>query len=163
MSMKIRIGVSACLMGQAVRYDGAHKRHDYLADVLAREVELVPVCPEVECGMTVPRDPMRLVGDADAPRLVVIASGEDVTEQMTGWIPGRVRELEQERLCGFVLKSRSPSCGLRVAVHDDDGAVVAKGAGLFARAVMERVPVVDEVGLDQPAIRDAFLRRDFKD
>ncbi len=159
MTTKIRLGVSSCLLGEEVRYDGGHKRHVHVADVLAGQFTLVPLCPETECGMPVPRDPMRLAGDPAAPRLVVISSGEDVTEQMAGWIRQRLRQLDRERLGGFVLKSRSPSCGLEVDVYDDDGVPVATGAGLFARALMERMPVTDEASLDDPTSRERFLRR----
>ncbi|MFQ3573620.1 MAG: DUF523 domain-containing protein, partial [Thermodesulfovibrionales bacterium] len=96
---KIKIGISSCLLGQPVRYDGGHKLDNYLKNTLGRFVEFYPVCPEVECGLPVPRDAMRLVGDADNPRLVTINTGIDHTERMNSWIKIRLEELASEGLC----------------------------------------------------------------
>ncbi len=95
---KIRLGISACLLGQAVRYDGGHKHDRFITETLGQYVDFVPVCPEVECGLGIPREAMRLVGDIDQPRLVTIRSRKDYTEQMLTWAQRRVQELEAEDL-----------------------------------------------------------------
>ena len=157
------MGVSSCLLGLATRYDGDHKHHPVVVDLLGSQVEWVTVCPEVELGLPVPRDPMHLAGDPAAPRLVVSRSGEDLTRPMLSWCRRRVLELERHRLQGFVFKSRSPSCGVeRVKVLDGQDRVQLVGAGLFARSLTEhlpRLPVVQEDQLDDPAVRQDFLQR----
>ncbi len=156
-----KVGVSACLLGLRVRYDGDHRRHAYLAEVAAREWDLLPVCPEVECGMGVPREPIRLVGDPSAPRLVGRESGEDHTARMEAWAARRLAGMAAEPLCGFVFKSKSPSSGLRdVKVLLEDGSVRRTGVGLFARLFTARfpfLPVIDELGLGDPGQRQRFL------
>ena len=137
-SRKPRLAVSSCLLGENVRYDGTHKRDPFLVDTLGDLVEWVPVCPEVECGLPVPRDAMRLTGDPASPRLVTEETGVDHTDQMTAWIAQRLAELEQGNLDGFIFKSRSPSCGMRrVDVWDESGAPVRAGVGICARAFTE--------------------------
>ncbi len=157
----IRLGVSACLLGERVRYDGGHKLERFLAEVLGKSVQYVPVCPEVECGLGVPREPMRLEGDPARPRLVTLYTGKDHTEMMLEWAERRVVELEAENLRGFVFKSGSPSSGMeRVKVHGENGIVLERGAGLFAAAFMAHfpfLPVQDEERLRDPRIRRAFL------
>jgi uncharacterized protein YbbK (DUF523 family) len=106
---KPSLGISSCLLGSNVRYDGGHKLDRYLSDVLGRHVHWVPVCPEVECGLGVPRESMRLVGDPASPRLITTHTGTDHTQRMERWARQRSAELEREDLCGFVFKSRSPS------------------------------------------------------
>ena len=113
MSEKIKIGVSSCLLGNAVRYDGGHKLDIYLRDTLGKLVEWVPICPEVEAGLTVPREPMQLAGDRAAPRLLTIQTGIDHTERVAQWAHARLVRLEKEDLCGYVFKARSPSCGVQ--------------------------------------------------
>jgi len=165
MSETIRVGVSACLLGRPVRYDGGHKLDRYVADTLGRCFEFVPVCPEVECGLGVPREPMRLVGDPDAPRLAAIKTGIDLTGRMLAWAARRVEELAGENLCGFIFKSKSPSSGFtRVKVYNDKGSPVERGVGLFARAFMDRfplVPVEDEGRLHDEKLRENFIERIF--
>jgi uncharacterized protein YbgA (DUF1722 family)/uncharacterized protein YbbK (DUF523 family) len=165
MSDTIRVGVSACLLGQPVRYDGGHKRDLYVMDTLGQYFEFVPVCPEVECGLGVPREPMRLVGDPDAPRLVTIKSGLDHTEKMQTWAAGRVAELAGENLCGFIFKAKSPSSGLtRVKVYNEKGSPAERGVGLFARAFVDRfplIPVEDEGRLHDDKLRENFIERIF--
>lgn len=162
---KLRLGVSACLLGEAVRYDGQHKRDRWLTDILAPYVEFVPVCPEVECGLPVPREAMRLVGDPDAPRLMTQKTGKDLTDQMQGWIATRLRTLEKENLSGFIFKSRSPSSGMeRVKVYNPKGGLNGRGSGLFAKAFMERfpsLPVEDEGRLNDALLRENFIERIF--
>jgi uncharacterized protein YbgA (DUF1722 family)/uncharacterized protein YbbK (DUF523 family) len=146
-----------------VRYDGGHKLDRYLHEVLGRFVRWVPVCPEVECGLGVPREPMRLVGDSSAPRLLTVRSGVDLTARMEAWARTRAAELEAEDLRGFVFKSGSPSSGLRsVKVYDEKGNPSRRGVGIFARAFTERfplVPVEDEGRLNDAGIRENFLER----
>jgi uncharacterized protein YbgA (DUF1722 family)/uncharacterized protein YbbK (DUF523 family) len=162
---RIRLGVSACLLGETVRYDGGHKRDSFLTDVLGIYVEWVPVCPEVEIGLGVPRPTLRLVGRPAAPRLVQEASGEDLTERMRAYAEGRVRELERLELDGYVLKRASPSCGLfRVRVYREDGGPSADGRGLFAAALVERLsmlPVEEEGRLTDAGLRENFIERVF--
>jgi uncharacterized protein YbgA (DUF1722 family)/uncharacterized protein YbbK (DUF523 family) len=164
-AQKIRLGVSACLLGQEVRYDGGHKRDHFLTDTLGPFVEWVPVCPEVEIGLGVPRDTIRLVGDAAAPRLVVDKTGEDLTGRMQRYARARARELESLDLHGYVLKRGSPSCGLfRVRVYDDEGVSRANGIGAYARTLVEHLPLlpVEEEGrLGDPALRENFIERVF--
>jgi uncharacterized protein YbbK (DUF523 family) len=151
----IRVGVSQCLLGESVRYDGGHKLDRVLIEALGRYVEWVPVCPEVEVGLGTPREPMHLVGDPHAPRLVTITTGMDHTDPMTRFARQRVRELEALNLSGFVFKSASPSCGI---------SGVPLGPGLFARAFMEHfpeVPVEEEGRLHDPQILKSFLERVF--
>jgi uncharacterized protein YbgA (DUF1722 family)/uncharacterized protein YbbK (DUF523 family) len=165
MTDKIRLGISACLLGQQVRYDGGHKWDRFLTDTLGKYVEFVPVCPEVECGLGVPREAMRLVGDAHNPRLVTVRSGVDHTDRMLHWAHTRVVELEKAELCGFVFKSDSPSSGMeRVKVYGPSGSPVKTGVGLFARAFMEHfplLPVEEEGRLHDPVLRENFIEAIF--
>ena len=108
----LRVGVSACLLGEPVRYDGRHKRDAFLTDVLGKHVEWVPVCPELEVGMGVPRESVRLEGDVDAPRMVGVRSRIDHTAAMRRFAAERVRQLAALDLQGYVFKKGSPSCGL---------------------------------------------------
>lgn len=166
MDHKPRIGVSRCLLGEKVRYDGGHKLDRFLVDVLGPHVEFVPVCPEVECGLHVPREAMRLVGDPEAPRLLGVHSGEDHTERLAVWAEARVAALAAEGLCGFVFKYGSPSSGMsRVKVYPPGGgAPVLKGRGLFAARLMDAMallPVEDEGRLNDEALRENFIERVF--
>ena len=129
---KIRLGISACLLGEPVRFDGGHQWDRFITDTLGQYVEFVPVCPEAECGLGVPREAMRLVGEPEAPRLVTVRTKVDLTERMQTWARKRVRELEQEDLRGFIFKSKSPSSGMeRVRVYSEtaQGAPVTPGRG----------------------------------
>jgi uncharacterized protein YbbK (DUF523 family) len=142
----LRLGISACLLGHPVRWDGRHKRDATLVDVIGPIVEWVAVCPEVEIGLGIPRDPIRIVGD----RLVVDRTGEDLTDRMRRYARDRVRELRHLDLNGYVLKSRSPSCGL------------FEVRGLFAAVLTELMPdlpVEEEGRLADPALRQRFLAR----
>jgi uncharacterized protein YbgA (DUF1722 family)/uncharacterized protein YbbK (DUF523 family) len=158
---EIKLGISECLLGHQVRYDGGHKWDRFLTDTLGRYVEYVPVCPEVECGLGKPREPMRLAGSPDAPRLVTVHSNRDLTDRMLAWAKRRVTELEKESLCGFIFKSNSPSCGMeRVKVYNDRGTPDKKGIGLFARTLREHfplIPVEDEARLHDPKLREDFI------
>jgi uncharacterized protein YbbK (DUF523 family) len=129
---KIKIRVSACLLGEKVGYDGNHRHDRYLTQTLSLFVDYVPVCPEVGCGMPIPREAVRLVGDPAAPRLETRDTHEDKTRMMTDWLPGKLAALEKENLCGFIFKSKSPSSGLyRIRVYGDDGKVRKTGTGIF--------------------------------
>lgn len=165
MQEKIRIGVSSCLLGNNVRYDGGHRHDPVLTETLGRFFELVPVCPEVECGLGVPRETLRLVGDPAQPRLVTSGTGIDHTARMVAWAAQKVRELAQEDLRGFIFKSRSPSCGMeRVKVYVDGWREEKKGTGVFARAFMDHfpfLPVEEEGGLQEKRQRENFIERIF--
>lgn len=165
MATKIKLGISSCLLGEKVRYDGGHKWDRFLTDTLGKFVEFVPVCPEVECGLGVPREAMRLEGDRQAPRLVSSRTRVDHTERMEAWARRRVVELEQEGLSGFIFKSGSPSSGLeRVKVYDAQGVPAKTGVGLFARAFREHfplLPVEDEGRLHDPRLRENFIEAIF--
>ena len=159
---KIRLGISACLLGQQVRYDGGHKRDTFLTGTLAEYVEYIPVCPEVEIGLPIPREALRLVGEADHPRLITQKTGIDYTDRMQNWAAGRLQALEKEGLCGFIFKSRSPSSGMeRVKVYGKAGGMPTKtGVGVFARAFMEHfplLPVEEEGRLHDPRLRENFI------
>ncbi len=162
---EIRIGVSRCLLGDAVRYDGAGARDRYLTDVLAEHFTLVPVCPEVEVGMTTPRETVRLAGEAEAPRMVAPKSGADWTARMNDWAGRRARELAGDDLCGFVFKKNSPSCGVfRVKLYPEQGLPKRQGRGLFAAEFMRRhplVPVEEEGRLNDAVLRENFIERVF--
>ena len=161
----IPVGISACLLGSAVRFDGGHKRDRNLTDLLGRHFHWVPVCPEVEIGLGTPRESLRLIGSAEAPRLVAPRSGRDLTEVMAGHAVQRVEELAGRGLRGFILKKDSPSCGLyRVRVYDGAGVPARDGSGLFARTLRERLPnlpVEEEGRLQDPSLRENFFERVF--
>ena len=161
----LRIGVSACLLGQEVRFDGGHKHDRWLTGTLAQWCELVPVCPEVEAGMGIPRESVRLQGDVAAPRMMAPRSGVDWTDPMLAWSRRRVRELAGEDLDGFVFKKNSPSCGLfRVKVYADQGMPARTGRGLFAAAFAAAhplVPVEEEGRLEDARLRENFVERLF--
>ena len=114
----IRIGVSSCLLGEQVRFDGGHKRSEFLVETLGRFVEFVPVCPEMQIGLGVPRETLRLVRDGDEVRLVAAKSGLDHTDKMNTFAQRRTIALGREDLSGYVVKKNSPSCGMeRVRVY----------------------------------------------
>ena len=162
---RLRLGISSCLLGQRVRYDGGDKRAPLLSEVVGARVEWVPVCPEVELGLGTPRPPMVLRRANGAPRLWTPSTGTDHSEAMRRWARQRIAALGEARIAGYVLKSRSPSCGLRsVAVEDAAGERVATGSGLFAAALcrhLPRLPVAEDQELEDPAALAQFLRRAF--
>ncbi|MBX3345741.1 MAG: DUF523 and DUF1722 domain-containing protein [Nitrospira sp.] len=161
----LRLGISRCLLGEQVRFDGGHKRDQFLTDVLGRYVEWVPVCPEVEAGLGTPREAMRLVGDPQQPRLVSIKSGRDHTRALELVTDRRLVDLEAVDLSGFVFKKDSPSCGVeRVRTYNEHGMPNRKGVGLFARAFVGRfplIPVEEEGRLSDPLLRENFIERVF--
>jgi len=155
--------VSACLLGQGVRFDGGHKRDDLLTGSLADFLELVPVCPEVGSGMGIPRPPIRLVGDPERPRALGVDDATlDVTERLLSFARRCVSCLGD--ISGYILKQNSPSCGMAgVKVYAPEGTIVDRtGIGLFARVLMKtkpRLPVVDETWLQDPVLREDFFTR----
>ncbi|HEY4184465.1 MAG TPA: DUF523 and DUF1722 domain-containing protein [Polyangia bacterium] len=173
-AVPLRIGVSACLMGREVRFDGQHKRDAFLVDELGPFVEFVPVCPEVEVGMSIPRETVRLVrlgerGRSGTPsRLVASRSGEDWTARMNAYAEKRVERLARENLSGFVLKKDSPSCGLLRVKRYDDPTTEAKaerdGTGLFAgwlQRTFPQLPIEEEGRLYDAKLRENFIERIF--
>lgn len=163
MTTPITIGVSACLLGEHVRYDGGHKHDRYISDTLGRFFRFLPVCPEVGCGMSVPREAMRLEGDPANPRLMTRQSRIDKTGQMLAFCANKVRELEGADLCGFIFKKDSPSSGLfQVKVYGADDIPIMAGRGLFADAFVRHfpmLPVEENERLSDPAIREDFIMR----
>jgi uncharacterized protein YbgA (DUF1722 family)/uncharacterized protein YbbK (DUF523 family) len=161
----IRLGVSSCLLGNEVRFDGGHKRDRFVTDLLGRFVEWVPVCPEVEVGMDTPRPALRLVGNGEGVRMVEIKSGRDHTEAMERFSARRVRALRDLDLCGYILKKDSPSCGMtRVKVYAEKSMPTRQGRGLYASALMEaypNLPVEDEGRLNDSKLRENFIERVF--
>ncbi len=165
-SPTIRVGISTCLLGERVRYDGGHKHDRYVTGVLGQYVDSwVPVCPEVECGLPTPRESMRLVGDPADPRLIMPRSGTDQTERMQAWIVDRLDELDTFELNAFIFKKDSPSSGaFRVKVYDKNGVPRREGSGLFAGAFIKRfpyLPVEEEGRLHDLPLRENFIERLF--
>jgi uncharacterized protein YbbK (DUF523 family) len=164
-SSKPRIGISACLLGQKVRYDGGHKRDRFLTETFGPHVQWVPVCPEQEVGMGVPREPVHLVGDTADPRMIAERSGKDWTRSMHRFNVQHVRTLKELELSGCIFKKDSPSCGMeRVRVYSWQGIPKRIGGGLFASAVMSELPLlpVEEAGrLNDPSLRANFVERIF--
>ena len=164
-TLALRLGISRCLLGDEVRFDGGHKRDSFLTDVLAQYVEWVPVCPEVEAGLGAPRKAMRLIGDPHHPRLVTIKSGTDHTVAVEKMTENRIKELEELDLSGFVFKKGSPSCGMeRVRIYNEQGMPNRNGVGLFARAFIEQfplIPVEEEGRLCDAPLRENFIERIF--
>lgn len=165
-SQPVRLGVSACLLGAEVRYDGGHKRDRYLTDVLGENVVWVPVCPELEVGMGIPRPVIQLRGGETGDRLVEREGGRDWTEAMKEFADGRIAELEALGLDGFVLKKDSPSCGLaRVRVHGaPNGMPVRSGVGHFARSLARMRPLLpaeEEGRLHDAPLRERFIEAIF--
>jgi uncharacterized protein YbbK (DUF523 family) len=158
----LRIGISACLLGEKVRYDGGHKRDPLLMAIFGTDVEWVPVCPEVEMGMGTPREPVRLERDSSGVRMVSFNTRVDYTAAMTDWARERITTLARAELDGYVLKSDSPSCGKERVKVFEAGAPLRNGTGLFAAALissMPSLPVEDEARLRDPDAREQFLAR----
>jgi uncharacterized protein YbbK (DUF523 family) len=157
---KIKLGISACLLGEKIRYDGGHKLDLFLKDALGKYVKYIPVCPEVECGLGVPRKSMRLEGNPDSPRLIITETGQDVTNRMLNWAQKRVIQLEKEDICGFIFKRDSPSCGIeKVKIYNEKNMPFKAGVGIFARSFMEHFPsltVQDEQSLHDSIMQEKF-------
>ena len=165
MTEKIKIGVSSCLLGNPVRYDGGHKHDRYITDILGQYFDFIPVCPEVECGLPVPRETMRLVGDPEKPRLLTTRTKVDLTGQMQKFCDRKVKDLETAELCGFIFKKDSPSSGLyRVKVYGESGPAQRTGRGFFAAAFADHFPLIpleEEGRLHDAALRENFIERVF--
>ena len=161
----IRIGISMCLLGEGVRFDGGHKRDPFLVDTFGRHVEWLPVCPEVDIGLGTPREPIRLARQGKDIRLVGVKSGADHTDAMRAYAARKAEELAASDLCGYILKKDSPSCGMeRVKVYDPNLSPARTGRGVFAEALLQRLPhlpVEEEGRLSDPRIRDNFVERAF--
>lgn len=155
----IKLGVSACLLGQKVRYDGGHKLNLFIKHTLGRSFGLIPICPEVELGLPIPREPIQLERDPCSPRLLAIHTRRDLTRPMSSWIQQKLMKLSELRCGGLILKSGSPSCGLSVPVHGAGGS--RKAPGLFAgraQGFFARLPVIEGERLDHPRERDHFIQ-----
>lgn len=162
----MKVGISSCLLGNEVRYDGQHKLDRFLRDELGEYLEWYPVCPEVECGLPIPREAMRLVGDdPERPRLLTVNTKVDLTEKMEKFVQKRLDQLEKEDLRGFVFKVKSPTSGMRgVKIYTEQGMPSRRGSGIFAREFMKRfphIPVEDEGRLHDAGIRENFIERLF--
>lgn len=156
----LSLGISTCLLGERVRHDGGHKRDEFLTNVLGKFVQWVPVCPEVEVGMGTPREPVRLESESDRVKMVGVQTGADWTDQMESFSGTKARFLEDQKLSGYIFKSRSPSCGLDVPI----GASGSRGRGKFSSAISSAfplLPVEEETRLDDPSIRENFIERIF--
>ncbi len=162
---RIHLGISSCLLGAKVRFNGGHKKDNYVTDVLSNYFDWVRVCPEMDIGMGTPRESVRLVGNPNNPRMLGTKSLRDWTEQMNRYARQKAECLRELNLHGYILKSRSPSCGLmRVKVYSEKGAPVATSPGLFARALeqaMPNLPIEEEGRLNDPRLRENFIVRVF--
>lgn len=158
---KMKLGISSCLLGKKVRFDGGHKHDRYITGTLGQYFEWVPVCPEVECGMPVPREAMHLVGTPSSPRLVTIKTGIDHTEKMLKWAEKKLKALEEKNLSGFIFKSKSPSSGIgAIKVYTPSGIASRRGIGIFGNAFMKHfplLPVIDDDRLHNPCLRENFI------
>jgi len=161
----IRIGVSSCLLGEKVRFDGGHKHDRFLTQTLGSYFEWVSVCPELELGLGSPRETLRLVQLEEGIGLIQNKTERDISGDMMRFAVKRVRQLEAENLSGFVLKSDSPSCGMeRVRVYGASGMPRRAGRGLFAAALLEHfphLPVEEEGRLCDPKLRENWVERVF--
>jgi uncharacterized protein YbgA (DUF1722 family)/uncharacterized protein YbbK (DUF523 family) len=162
---KLKIGISSCLIGEKVRYDDSHKRDSYTTETLGQYFKWVPVCPEVEYGLPVPREPMHLVGTVDSPRLVTTFTGVDHTEGMLKWAEKKLKGLENKNLCGFIFKSKSPSSGIGgVKIYSPSGILSQKGTGIFGgafKSFFPIMPVIDDKMLHNLSLRENFIKRVF--
>jgi uncharacterized protein YbgA (DUF1722 family)/uncharacterized protein YbbK (DUF523 family) len=162
---KITLGISSCLLGNPLRYDGGHKLDSFLAGTLSQYVDWVPVCPEAACGLGIPREIMALEGDPGSPRLKTVWTGIDHTARIRRWIKDELKVLTEIDVSGFVFKARSPSCGLRdTKVFDAKCRVRSIGSGLFAKAIMDAFPLLpleDEGRMHDTGLRENFIERVF--
>ena len=162
--LPVRIGISSCLLGERVRYDGGHKRNDYLTDVVSRFVEWVPVCPEAESGMGIPREPIQLTQLGD-DILVLTKDGVDYTEVVDKFAEQRIRTLERANLSGYILKSRSPTCGMvQVPIIQPKTITLRKGRGIYANRLIKAfpyLPIEEDIRLQNPRFRENLITRVF--
>jgi uncharacterized protein YbbK (DUF523 family) len=164
MNKKPLVGISTCLLGEKIRHDGKHKLNHYLRDALGKYVDYLPVCPEVECGMSIPREAINLVEIKGQIRLITSETNTDITEKMNSWIKKRLSYLSKKQLCGFIFKSKSPSCGLSDAEVFRKKGIEKNGTGLFAKSFIESfpiIPVADEKVLNDLNFRESFIEQIF--
>jgi uncharacterized protein YbgA (DUF1722 family)/uncharacterized protein YbbK (DUF523 family) len=163
--LPIRVGISSCLLGESVRFDGGHKRDAFLVDTFGRFVEWVPICPEVECGLGTPRESMRLVRVDKGIRLLTVKTAVDLTDRMATYVQRQMPIIAAANLCGYVLKKDSPSCGLeRVKIYGGHGVAEKSGRGMFAAVLVDEfphLPVEEEGRLSDPKLRENFVERVF--
>ncbi|MBQ27807.1 MAG: hypothetical protein CMH81_06685 [Nitrospiraceae bacterium] len=160
--LRPRVGISRCLLGERVRYDGGHKNTQVIAEELGTHFQWVPVCPEVECGLGIPRETLQMIGTPDTPRLMTSGSNQDMTEMLLKFSDFRMRDLLTTGIHGFILKARSPSCGLDDVPVYQAHSLVAHGRGLFASVVTTHcpsLPVEDETRLQHRVVRTKFIER----
>jgi uncharacterized protein YbgA (DUF1722 family)/uncharacterized protein YbbK (DUF523 family) len=162
---RIKVGVSSCLLGEKVRWNGEHKQDPFVKDLLGPLFEWVPTCPEVEIGMGIPRETVQLTGSSKSPRLVGTESATDWTQRMNRYANKRSRELMKLDVCGYIFKSKSPSCGIaHIKVPGNSGKATPRGHGLFADSFMQQfalVPVEEEDRLHDARVRENFITRVF--
>jgi uncharacterized protein YbbK (DUF523 family) len=164
MESKLKVGVSSCLLGEKVRWNGKDKRNDVLLDELNKIFEYVPVCPEVEVGMGVPRGAVHLIGDKNKQKMQEVESGKDWTQAMVEFSEAKVLQLIEQGICGFIFKSRSPSCGTKgIPVYNDKGEVLPdEVAGLFVQALIKHapaLPIIEENELRNKQAREKFISK----
>lgn len=165
LSRPIKVGISSCLLGAKVRFDAGHKKDRYITDILGQYFTFVPVCPELEVGMGVPRESVRLTGNPDNPRMTGNKTGEDWTDRMNKYSRERVNRRDLKGLSGYLLKKDSPSCGMeRVKIYSSKGAPSKQAVGLFAGALIGRnplLPIEEEGRLNDSRLRENFIIRVF--
>jgi len=162
---RIKVGISTCLLGQKVRFDGGHKHDRYITDILGEYFEFVPVCPEVAIGMGTPREAVRLQGKVEAPYMVGVRSGKHWTTKMNEYSHKRVSLFKHQTISGYILKKDSPSCGMeRVRVYSATGMPARNGRGLYAMELIKQfplLPVEEEGRLNDIRLRENFIVRVF--
>lgn len=160
---KILIGISSCLLGNKVRYSGDHALDREILETLGPHCQWLPVCPEREYGLPAPREPMILQGDIYNNQLRTIFTGINHTSGLVKWSFSKLKILRDAGICGFIFKSKSPSCGLYdVKIYHDHKIIYNKGVGIFSRFFtlqQPEIPVIDEKALHDPAAREVFLAK----
>ncbi len=157
---KIRLIISKCLLGDKVRYNGGHKKDLLIKEIIGKYTNFLPVCPEVECGLSIPRDPMILVKNKQKITLISKTNKTDYTNQITTWIYKKIEEIKKEDIDGFIFKSKSPSCGLKVSILDNSSKTIFKGEGLWAKSCKKNfpdLPKIEEISLYNFYERDNFF------
>ncbi|MBU8932627.1 MAG: DUF523 domain-containing protein [candidate division Zixibacteria bacterium] len=158
---KIVIAVSACLLGHKVRYDGEHRRHEWIANRLAQRVKLLPICPELDAGLSVPREPIDLIGEIGNPRAIGRESETDLTDKLRQSASIRLQKKDIKHFSAFIFKDKSPSCAIRgEKIILKSGRIVRKGTGIFAAELMRRypqLPVIHAIDLDDDHKRESFM------
>lgn len=162
---KIRLGISTCLLGKNVRYDGGHKLDRYIRDTLGQYFDWHPICPEAAAGFGIPREAVHLVGDPEHPRLMTVRSKKDLTDKMLAFSKKKITRLADEHLCGYIFKTKSPSSGMeRIKVYNEKGNPTGQSSGIFAKQFMlafPDIPVIDEGRLHDINLRENFIERVF--